>query len=261
MSVHPLREHDLHLGRSAVSRPASIDMVDFIDVEKAKAFPIQEQESVDLTTLIKQWPMFGNDQYGDCTCAGAAHMEECFAAQVGVPFTVADTDVFRMYEASGWKPSDPSTDQGWTLEAAAEYLEKTGLQSKPNIVAVANVSLTNLDEQQVALELFGGLYEGFEVPQSAVDQFQAGQPWSVVPGSPIVGGHCVTRPRNKLRVSGWHVTWGSLQAATEEFEKTFFDEYRVMVPVDWESKLPDYIVQAGIVDFSKLQSLVSQFAS
>jgi hypothetical protein len=258
--AHPSRAHDICLGRSELSRPASIDLVDFVDVEKAKTFPIAEQGTVDLTTLVKSWPMFGNDSRGDCTCAGAGHMEQTFAAQVGLPFTVTDADVLRMYEASGWNPSDPSTDQGWSLEAASEYLEKTGLQGKPNIVAVANVSLTDDDEQQVALELFGGLYEGCIVSEQDMQDYREGKPWTPN-SSPEAGGHCITRPQSVLRKSGLHVTWGGLQQATEAWEKDKVDELRVFVPVDWKAKLPEYLVKAGIVDFSKLASLVTQFST
>ena len=262
VTVHPNRDHGLALGRSERSPLASIDLVDFVDVEKAKASPIAEQETVDLTTLVKSWPMFGNDKRGDCTCAGAGHMKQCQDAQVAVPFTVTDADIDRMYEASGWDPKNSeATDQGWTLQAASEYLEKIGLQGKPDITAVANVSLTNDDEQQVALELFGGLYEGMECPQSALEQFREGKPWTVVSGAQIAGGHCITRPQSVLRKSGLHVTWGGLVQATEEFEKTYVDELRLFVPVDWEAKLPEYLLKAGIVDFSKLASLVGQFAT
>ena len=263
MLIHPNRAHDLRYGRTKKSPTPKIAVSDFVDVEKAAAvgFPIKEEQVVDLTTLIRSFAMFLNDTYGDCTCAGAAHAIQVFRALVGLPFTVTDADVLRMYEASGFRPGNPSTDQGWTLQAAAEFLAKVGLLGTPNIVASAAVSLTNLDEQQVALELFGGLYEGCEVPQSAETQYHEGKPWTVTAKeSNIVGGHCITRPKNTLRVAGKHVTWGSLQEATEAWEKTYIDELMVFVPVDWEKQLPEYLLKAGIVDFSKLASLVTQFA-
>jgi hypothetical protein len=263
MSIHPNRNHEIYLGREAKSPAPAIAVSEIVDVEKAMAvlFPIKEERVVDLTTLIKAFAMFLNDQYGDCTCAGAAHAVQVFRALVGLPFTVTDADVLRMYEASGFRPGKPATDRGWTLQAAADYLKTTGLQGTPNIVASAAVSLTNLDEQQVALELFGGLYEGCEVPQSAITQYREGKPWTPTRHeSNIVGGHCITRPKNTLRKAGKHVTWGSLQEATEAWERTYIDELMVFVPVDWEHKLPDYLRKAGIVDFSKLAALVTRFA-
>ncbi len=261
-NVHPLRSGSLKLGRSERSPQAKINLRDFMDVEKAKAaWPVSEEESVDYATLVSSWPMFLNDQLGDCTCAGAAHAVQVFAAMAGESFTVTDVDVERMYEASGYVPGEPETDQGWTLQAAAEYLQKMGLQGEPNIAADAEVSVEDEDAQQVALELFGCLYEGMECPESALTQAQEGKPWSVVSGSPIAGGHCVIRPKSVLRKTGYHVSWGALIPATEQFDKEYFDEYRVFVPKDWEAKLPEQVLRLGIVDFSKLESLVGGFTS
>jgi hypothetical protein len=251
----------MKLGRSRRSEEPKLDIRDFVDVEKAKAWPVAEKGTVDYATLVSSWPIFLNDRLGDCTCAGAAHAEQVFAAMAGLPFTVTDTDVQRMYEASGYKPGEPETDQGWTLEAAANYLQTVGLQGKPNIVISAGVSLGDEDAQQVALELFGVLYEGMECPQSALEQAQKGEPWTVVQGSEVAGGHCIIRPKSILGKTGYHVSWGALIPATDEFDKTYIDELMVFVPTDWENKLPEPILRAGIVDFSKLASLVGRFGS
>ena len=32
--------------------------------------------ALDLTRKVKAWPMYNNDQIGDCTCAAAGHMVE-----------------------------------------------------------------------------------------------------------------------------------------------------------------------------------------
>ncbi len=260
-TVHPLRPGSLKLGRSRRSEDPKLMLRDFVDVEKAKTWPVQEKDTVDYATLVPSWPMFLNDQLGDCTCAGAAHAEQVFAAMAGAPFTVTDADVQRMYEASGYKPGEPETDQGWTLEDAANYLQKTGLQHKPNIIGCAGVSLEDEDAQQVAQELFGVLYEGMECPESALEQAQKGEPWTVVQGSRIAGGHCIIRPKSILGKTAYHVSWGTLIPATEEFDKTYIDELMVFIPTDWEMKLPEAILQAGIVDFAKLESLAGGFSS
>lgn len=267
MSVHPLRDHDLKLGRSRRSESPKIKLRDFVDIEKAAASRVPLEQSVDYATLVASWPMFLNDRLGDCTCAGAAHAVQTFAAMTGGSFTVTDTDVERMYRASGYDPSkaEPNgenpTDQGWTLEAAAGYLQGTGLQGEPDIEASAEVTLHNEEEEQVALELFGCLYEGMECPSSALAQAQEGKPWTVVPGAEIAGGHCVVRPKSVLGTTGYHVSWGCLIPATDEFDKEYFDEYMVFVPKDWEAKLPEAVLKLGVVDFSKLASLAIQFAA
>lgn len=265
-TVHPLRSSEMKLGRSEKSPAPKIKLRDFVDVDlAARHLPVPLEQTVDYTGLIASWPMFLNDRLGDCTCAGAAHAVQTYAAMVGDPFTVEDRDVERMYEASGYDPSQTDangenpTDQGWTLQAAAEYLQHAGLQGDPNIVAAAEVTLHDEEEEQVALELFGCLYEGFECPESALQQAQEGKPWTVVNGSQIAGGHCVIRPKSVFAQTGYHVSWGILIPATDEFDKEYFDEYQVLVPKEWEAKLPAHLLELGIVDFSKLSSLVSEF--
>lgn len=266
-AIHLLRDHGMKLGRSERSEAPKIKLRDFVDVEKAVASPVPLEQSVDYATLVPSWPMFLNDKLGDCTCAGAAHAVQTFAAMAGDSFTVTDADVEKMYEASGYEPSkvepdgENPTDQGWTLEAAENYLKTVGLQGEPNIETGAEVTLHDEEEEQVALELFGCLYEGMECPESALTQVQEGKPWTVVAGSQIAGGHCVIRPKSVLAKTGYHVSWGTLIPATDEFDKEYFDEYRVFVPKNWEAKLPEAVLKLGIVDFSKLESLVTQYAS
>lgn len=266
--VHPLRPSEMKLGRSEKSPPPKIKLRDFVDVEAAtRVLPIPLEQSVDYANLVRSWPMFLNDKLGDCTCAGAAHAKQTYAAMVGDPFTVEDRDVERMYEASGYDPSQTDangenpTDQGWTLQAAAEYLTHTGLQGEVDIVGSAEVTLHDDEEEQVALELFGCLYEGFECPESALQQAREGKPWVPVQGSPIAGGHCVIRPKALFRKEGWHVSWGILIPASDEFDKEYMDEYMVLVPKEWEKKIPQHLLDLGIVDFSKLASLVDQFVA
>jgi hypothetical protein len=267
MSAHLLRDHGMKLGRSERSLAPKIKLRDFVDIEKAAASPVPLEQSVDYATLVSSWPMFLNDALGDCTCAGAAHAVQTFAAMAGDPFTVTDADVERMYEAAGYEPSkaepggENPTDQGWTLEAAEGYLKTTGLQGEANIETGAEVTLHDEEEEQVALELFGCLYEGMECPESALTQAQEGKPWTPVAGSKIAGGHCVIRPKSVLGQTGYHVSWGTLIPATDAFDKEYFDEYRVFVPKNWEAKLPEAVLKLGIVDFSKLSSLVTQFSS
>jgi hypothetical protein len=40
-------------------------------------------DSMDHTAAVSSWPMFGNDQYGDCTIAAAGHMIEEWTANTG----------------------------------------------------------------------------------------------------------------------------------------------------------------------------------
>src|SRR6202140_4670412 len=102
MSVHPLRDHDLKLGRSRRSKSPKIKLRDFVDIEKAAASRVPLEQSVDYATLVASWPMFLNDRLGDCTCAGAAHAVQTFAAMTGGSLSVTDTDVERVNRGWGY---------------------------------------------------------------------------------------------------------------------------------------------------------------
>jgi hypothetical protein len=79
---------------------------------------------------------------------------------------------------------------------------------------------------------FGYLSIGINLPQSAEDQFNAGQPWTVVSGSPNIGGHCVV-------VCGYDTnyaylwTWGALWKMDWDFWDAFVEEAWAVISVDW----------------------------
>lgn len=179
------------------------------------------------------WGMCLNDQLGDCTCAGVAHKRigDTYVNQ-GAAVAITDAEVLALYEqAAGYVPGDPSTDRGSTCQTVLEYWHRNGFAGeKP--VAFAKVDISNRAELQQAIALFGQLYCGLEVPQSAEDQFNAGQPWTVVPGSPLVGGHCVTvGAYNAGGLSA--VTWGQIQPMTWEFFAEYFAEAWVVIGPDF----------------------------
>jgi hypothetical protein len=69
--------------------------------------------SIDWTAKISSWPMMANDTLGDCTCAAAGHMIECWTANLGDAFTPTNTQIIAAYSAtSGYVPGDPATDKG-----------------------------------------------------------------------------------------------------------------------------------------------------
>src|SRR5208283_2701894 len=79
-----------------------------------------------------------------------------------------------------------------------------------------------------AVYLLYGAYIGIQVPQSAMDQFNAGQPWTIVLGSPIEGGHCIY-------IVGYNatgpvcITWGKKQQMDWNFFDTYCDEAYVVI--------------------------------
>jgi len=184
------------------------------------------------------WGMLGNAQWGDCTCAGVGHKRigDVYVNQ-GRTLTVTDADALQLYSAvTGFDPnagapgSNP-TDQGAVCQDVLEYWLEHGFLGE-KILAFAKVNLASLDQVKQAIAVFGQIYCGFNFPSSAMDQFNHRQPWTVVKGARIEGGHCVTI--GAYDATGLEcITWGAVQRMTWAFFEKYFDEAWVIVTPDF----------------------------
>jgi hypothetical protein len=189
--------------------------------------------SQDWLGQVPEWPMYLNDNLGDCTAAEVGHQIEQFTQYgQGRYVEVTDDDVLAVYEATGgYVPGRPGTDQGAYVQDVLAYWRKNGVAGH-QIVAYASLDVADLTQVRQAITLFGSVNVGFNFPASAMDQFNAGRPWDVVPGSPLEGGHCVM-------VGGYApgkftcVTWGAVQDLTEAFWRAMVDEAWVVITGEW----------------------------
>jgi hypothetical protein len=187
-------------------------------------------------TAYSDWKMLGNDRYGDCVWAGAAHEHMLFNKVIqhqDVPFD--DQCVLGDYSAvTGFDPNDVNTDQGTNVHDALSYRRKTGIADSNGarhlIGAYVSLDPKNWDHLEQASYIFGAVGIGFEFPASAMDQFNNGEPWDVVPGSPIEGGHyvpvvgSVDSPNQATAI-----TWGKRQPFTRAFYEQYNDESWVYI--------------------------------
>ena len=88
----------------------------------------------------------------------------------------------------------------------------------------AGLDPKNVGQLLAVVKSLGKVTIGFEVPDYAMDQFNAGEPFDVKPGkASIDGGHCIG-------VVGVHngylvvVTWGTLALMSVPFYEKFNDE-------------------------------------
>ena len=183
-------------------------------------------------TNIGVWGMLGNDTVGDCTIAGAAHEHMIWTTEGFAPTPFSDAGVLADYSAiSGYNPDDSSTDTGCDVHDVLNYRKDTGLidaaGNRHKIAAYLSLEPGNLNHLLTAMFLFGAVGIGINFPDSAMDQFNEGQPWGVVPGATIEGGHYVplVARRGNLVV----VTWGALQQMTTSFLRRYCDEAWAMV--------------------------------
>jgi hypothetical protein len=177
------------------------------------------------------YPMYGNDEYGDCVEAGLGHQVGEYTLQgTGVEALFSDADILNAYSAiTGFNPSKPNTDQGTYTQDAMAWWRKTGLNSH-KVTLYASLELTNVTALKQAIQLFGGVGVGFNFPESAMDQFNAGQPWTVVKGSPLEGGHYVVAVGYDATYL-YVLTWGTVQRMAWSFFTKYADEaWAVITP-------------------------------
>ena len=223
---------DLFLGRDPNEHhPKDLFLANYaVGVAAAAAYVVPK--IIDWTKGILAWLLLGNDKLGDCTVAGFMHLLMAMQASLGRVLTFTEAQAILMYEqATGYNPADPSTDQGSTLLNILKWAKKHPVGGfKTEAYAVVNAQ--NLTEFYTGMDQFQGIYCGVYLPTSAMDQFRAGKPWTVVKRSHIEGGHCITGVK-KVAVGQTgmvgYVTWGALQLATEAWHREYCDEARVVV--------------------------------
>jgi len=179
--------------------------------------------------LVRSYPMFANDEYGDCVWAGAGHETQIWTAEGGNPARFGDHGILAAYSAvTGFDPNDPSTDQGTDMQAAASYRRKVGIldthQKRHKVAAYVALTPGDVHQLYTAMWLFGAVGIGIEFPAFAMDDFNQRKPWDVQrTNTKIEGGHY-------LPGVGHHsgmitaITWGRKIGMTEAFYKRYCDE-------------------------------------
>lgn len=192
--------------------------------------------SVDWTTKLTQpWGMLGNDNEGDCTIAAKCHIYMAQAINAsGARLIFTTAQALKAYSAlmvaTGYPPN---ADEGASMLDALNFARNTGIDGH-KVGAFAEIQPTNHDHIKYAVYVFGAVDIGLNLPQSAEDQFSAGQTWDVVKGSPIAGGHDVP-------IVGYNetgplcVTWGQVQQMTWAFLDKYCDEAYAVLDPDWLS--------------------------
>lgn len=236
--------------------PATYDARDlkYADARVAAALPSIPAPHGGYGTDFSDWGMAGNgpvdsddhslpaewtsaaDGAGDCTIAGPGHetMEADRNARRPVATFSAKTCLeayMTLTQQANGTPYDPVTgsgDTGLNVRDVLAYRQKTGLKDDSgNIHKIGvYVALEPGDQQQLweALWLFETVGIGIEFPESAMDQFNAGQTWSVVPGAQIDGGHYIPIVGHPTTSVWTVVTWGKRQTATPQFLSKYTDE-------------------------------------
>ena len=225
--------------------------------------PLPPPPAVYWSKGFPSWGTMLNDQLGCCTIAAVGHAIQVWRMNLGgnvsMPrITPSDSTILTGYEQwCGYNPSDPSTDQGGVELDVLNDWRQQGLAGD-KILAYAAPAPSNVLHVKQAIFLFAGIYIGFAVPQSAMDQFSAGQPWDVVANDGgIVGGHAVFCP-DYNSAGLFAITWGQRQFMTWAFWAKYLDESYALLSPDW---INSKNLAPNMVDLTTLQNDLGQVVS
>ena len=175
------------------------------------------------------FPMDGNDALGDCTIAALAHAITTFRGLLGSKTIMQQKAVVKLYTHLTGGP-----DTGLNELDVLNYWQSHAV-SHDKILAFASVDPKNHVHVEQAIQLFGGVYLGFQVQQNCVQEFDAHQPWT--PGPLTNDGHAVFAvgyDQTGLTV----LTWGNKQQATWAWWDECVDEAYAILPP--EANHPDF---------------------
>jgi hypothetical protein len=195
------------------------------------------------------YPIDGNDQYGDCTIAGVAHLIAAWDVEVNEPDRVPDQQTV----ISTYEQLTGGADTGLNENNVLSYWRSTGLFGE-KIDAYAPVATKDIVGLHQAVAFYGGAYLGIACPESAQEQFQAKQPWTYVPGSPVEGGHCIVA-LGYTATAMLCATWGGIAEVTYPFLAHFMDEAWAVISHQFvEAK------RGPELDLSTLEADLDQFS-
>jgi len=178
---------------------------------------------VDWTHGLADFGMMLNDLEGDCVFAAGGHATQTWTAAQGIVRTPPDDQIQGYYEGwAGFRPNDPSTDQGYIIVDFLNNWRRFGYCGAL-LDGYADPDWRNLEHVKLSIALFGGVDIGLQLPLA----WQQADLWDIVGGSEGApgswGGHSVWVP--KYNATGpVCVTWGSLKQMTWDAFVHYCDE-------------------------------------
>lgn len=188
--------------------------------------------------LVKSaWGMLGNDRVGDCVFAGSAHETMVLTAIGGYQAAFNDSVVLSDYSyLTGYNPANPYSDQGTDMRQAMSYRRHTGVADsrgvRHKIGAYLALEPGNWTQLLQALYAFQVVGVGIEFPGSAMDQFNAKKPWTVVAGASNEGGHYIPVVGHSTTNYVELITWGRVTKMSKAFYQKYNDESYVFVSTE-----------------------------
>lgn len=213
----PITKQKYKLGRLPAMRPAALADLTVYATGKLPSPPAE------VAAPQAEYPMDGNDRYGDCTMAGVAHLIAAWNAKLQQHDHVPDAEeIVAEYLELGH-----DKDEGLVETKVLSTWHRKGLFGE-KIAGFAPVNPKDILAIHQAIAFYGGCYLGIACPQSAQEQFGDDEPWTYVESSPIEGGHCIVAVGYNERGIEC-ATWGGIALVTYPFLVHYLEEAWVVL--------------------------------
>jgi hypothetical protein len=200
--------------------------------------------------LKVNYPMCDNDRLGCCVLAGHIHLTQALTYEIAGQYVVPNGEAIQTEYFSLTGGADTGLVES-TFLTTAQKAPICGSQ----VDVFCPFDHTQIDHVKSVIYTFGGAFLGVTLPQSAQNQFPG--TWTVVPGSPIVGGHCIVAVGYDAQYV-YVVTWGRVIRCTWEWFATYVDEAYAIIYTEEVQKNRGPLKQ---LDITRLRADIAAFHS
>jgi hypothetical protein len=185
------------------------------------------------------WSMACNDKEGDCTIAGATHVNAAGAFIVGEPYTYQGDPA----TSAEYLKLTGGPDTGLMLpQVLVPWHEGTGLWEQGPNGGFVSINPKNTTSVKRGIWIFGNTYIAVNLPAVAQQQFRpdGSGVWELTHSDAdfdIAGGHCVC-PVGYSAEGITAVTWGSTVLITYQWWATYVSQVYAVVP-------PAFVLKGG----------------
>ena len=164
-----------------------------------------------------------NNILGCCVAATAGGLLLVDSARLGgKPYTVADTQILTWYQTQnpGADPAHPGVhDNGMSIQVFLTWLLKHPFPDGSKVLGFAEIDPKNLAEVRVATAIGGRIWTACTITAANRTQWDAGEPFDYVAGSPVEGGHSIlVGGEDAVAASDLELaTWAAIRRASDAF--------------------------------------------